>query len=366
MNCLHISFNEYPSVEVEHATKQIWKELQQDFDEYHVLGRSDDNKFHTQQEGKLWLHRMPKGRGNKIFAVQQFLLPYYIKKYKIDFMITQCCLLGGVAGILCSKFFGIPILVEIHGKHYFDIMDSKALANRFLAKIIRWVYNNATAVRALNPLMEEMLRERGIKNRIVIIQNRANLKLFQPRKEEYAVKEEYRLIAVGSFVPLKGHQLLIDLVKKLQLEYPNIKLTLVGGGPLKEEYIRATENSLAFEIVDNVPQDTLVKYLRNSDIFLHPSYSEAVPRAIIEAMAMGLPIIASDAGMTAGLIRDGDNGMLFPVGNKEVLEQKLRALLEDEALRRKIGINAYKDAVNNYDWDKNFQKYREVIKEMML
>lgn len=362
MNLLHISFNKYPSLKAEHATKQIWKELMRDFDEYHILGRSTDQKFYTEQEGKLWLHRIPFGYSNKTFVAQQFMLPYYVRKYNINLMIAQCALLGGVAGILCSKIFKIPILVEIHGKHYFDILDSKKFTNKILAKVIRWVYHNATAVRALNPLMQEMLVERGIEANIIVIQNRANLKLFKPNKKTYSFMEGIHLIAVGSFVPWKGHLALIALVKKLRQEYKDIDLTLVGGGPLLEEYNRATEGYPCFKFYEKIPQSDIAELLRKSDIFLHPSYSEAVPRAIIEAMAMGLPIVASDAGMTAGLIIDGVNGMLFHVGEEDVLENKVRQLLNSIELRKKIGEAAYKDAADNYDWDKNFEKFRYTLR----
>lgn len=365
MNCLHISFNEYPSLTIEHSTKQIWKELMQDFDQYHILARSTDQKFHVECEGKLYLHRIPFGKGNKTFALQQFLLPYYVKKYNISIMIAQCSLLGGFAGILCSRIFKIPILVEIHGKHYFDIMDSNKYRNKVLAKVIRWVYNNATAVRALNPLMKEMLEQRGITSNIVVVQNRADFNLFKPQKQRYAFSHKIILIAVGSFVPLKGHLILIELVKKIKKEYANLELILVGGGPLLSEYKVRTQNDTCFHFFERLPQQEIVKLLKDADIFIQPSYSEAVPRSIIEAMAMGLPIVCSDAGMTTGLIQDGYNGLVFPVGDKAILEKKLRMMLENEQLRKALGTNAYNDALENYEWNKNFDKYRKVLRGLV-
>lgn len=365
MNCLHISFNEYPSLAIEHSTKQIWKELMQDFDQYHVLARATDQKFHLECEGKLWLHRMPFGKGNKTFALQQILLPYYVKKYNISIMIAQCSLLGGVAGVLCSRIFKIPILVEIHGKHYFDIMDSNKLVDKLLAKVIRWVYNNATCVRALNPLMKEMLEQRGINSNIIVVQNRADFNLFKPHKLSYDFSEKIKLIAVGSFVPIKGHLLLIEVVKKLKKEYSNLELILVGGGPLLSEYKAQTKNDKCFRFFERLPQQEVVKLLKSADIFVQPSYSEAVPRSIIEAMAMGFPIICSDAGMTKGLIQDGYNGLVFPVGDKVILEKKLRILLESEQLRKELGTNAYNDALENYEWNKNFDKYREALRGLI-
>lgn len=365
MNILHISFNEYPQLSIDHATKQIWKELMKDCNEYHIFGRSDDNHFHTEREGKITLHRVPALFGNKVFMIEQFFLFYYMRKYKINLMISQCALLGGIAGTLYSKIYKVPILIEIHGKHYFDILDGKSLSDRVIAVFIRWVYNHATAVRALNSMMRNMLIERNIKANIVIIPNRADLKLFTPPKSKYLFDTgQIQLIAVGSFVQIKGHSLLIDLVKKLSKEYP-IKLVLIGGGELMKRYQSETKGFNCFQFYEKLSQKNIVKLLSQSDIFLQPSYSEAVPRAIIEAMAMGLPIVASDAGMIEGLIINEKNGLLFPVGNTEVLEIQVRRLIENEDLRAKLGRAAYEDAKENYDWNENFEKYRNVLRGLV-
>ena len=151
--------------------------------------------------------------------------------------------------------------------------------------------------------MKEMLIKNGINNKIIVVGNRVNLKLFTPPKEQYSFNNNITFVSLGSFVERKGHFLLIELVKKLQYMYPNIKLVLIGGGPLKEKYISLTKDLKNFKFIDNIPQKEIVNILKKADIYLHPSYSEAVPRAIIEAMAMGLPIVASDAGMTSGLIK---------------------------------------------------------------
>ena len=364
MNLLHISFNDYPSIKEDHSTKMIWKELMKDYDEYHVLGRAKDQKFHTEHEGKLWLHRMPFGIGNKTFAIEQFLLPYYIRKYHINIMITQCCLLGGVAGIICSRIFHIPIFVEIHGEHYFKIMDGKNFGDRILGKVIKWVYNHASAVRALNPKMKQMLLDRGIHSKIIIIQNRVNVDLFKPAKTNYDFQNSrVTFIAVGSYVERKGHLLLINLVKKLSRER-KVHLILIGGGKLYQQYVDETKGWDNFTIYQTLKQEEIVKIMRNCDIFFQPSFSEAVPRTIIEAMAMGMPIIASDAGMTDGLIHDRENGLLFHVGDEKKLEQLTNELLDDSVLRRELGENAYKDAIENYEWNKNFEKYRAALRSL--
>lgn len=364
MRCMHVSFNSYPKLKEEHSTKYIWKELMKGFQEYHILARGSSNKFSLESEGNLYLHSMPKGFGNKMFFFEQFILFYYIKKYKINFLIVQCCLLGGIAGVLCSKLYKIPVFVEIHGNHYFDIMNSSRFRDKILSVLIKWVYKNATGIRVLNMVMKNKLEEQGIMNKSYIIQNRVNLELFSPPKIEYTLKKEIILISVGSFVELKGHFLLIDLVKKLNLDGENIKLILIGGGKLKEKYILETKGSTKFKFFDKISQKEIVKFLKEADIYIHPSYSEAVPRAIIEAMAMGLPIIASNVGMTSGLIDNEKNGLLFSAGDKEELEQKVKMLIKNYELRKKLGQRAYFDAVSKYEWKKNFNIYRNVLKEI--
>ena len=61
MKCMHISFNSYPNISVEHSTKYIWKELMKEFEEYHIFCRGENNKFYTEQEQKLYFHKFLKG-----------------------------------------------------------------------------------------------------------------------------------------------------------------------------------------------------------------------------------------------------------------------------------------------------------------
>jgi glycosyltransferase involved in cell wall biosynthesis len=360
---LHITPNEYPSIEAEHATKQIWKELAKDVEEYHVIGRSQDQHFHSEREGKLYLHRVPKLKGNKSFLFTSFLMIHYIRKYKIDSMLAQCAILGGIAGVFYSKICRIPIMVEIHGVDYFNFLDGKRVIDKIISGILRWVYANAERVRALNLYMEQMLKERNVKANIVIVQNRADLTLFSPPKANYDFDNEIKIVCVGNFVKLKGHQLLIEAVKQLAKIYP-VKLTLVGGGILLEEYKKSTEGLDNFIFYERIQQQQLVELLREADVYAHTSYKEAVPRAIIEAMAMGLPIVTSDAGMIRGLIQDEINGLIFSSGNEDELERQLRRLIENKNLRENLGRQAYKDAKEYYEWSKNFDCYRKVLNDM--
>ncbi len=362
-NILHVSANIYPTLSKEHSTKKIWRELAKEFQEYHILGRSDDNHFHTEQEGKLYLHRIPQIGGSKFFFVSSFLMLRYIRKYKIDRILCQCALLGGFAAVFYSRILKIPVMVEIHDSVYFEIRQSKNWMRRFVSKILRYSYENASKVRVLNDLMGSMLSAQHVNANTVVIENRVNLDIFSNKKEEYGLHSPIKIISVGNFNWRKGYLQAIEIIQQLQEKY-HISLTLIGGGALKEAYIKQIGNADGFILYDYLPQEEFKTIMTEADIYIQPSLREGMPRTLLEAMACGLPIISSDAGFTAGSVLPNRDALIFEAGNFEQFKCFLVQMIEDKELRMRLACQAYGDACERFDWNKQFQRYRKELLDM--
>lgn len=207
-----------------------------------------------------------------------------------------------------------------------------------------------------------MLYAANVAGNFKVVYNRVDMGIFsRPKTEFHFHDDQARLISVGSFIELKGHGFTIQALANGQ-HGRDVMLTLVGGGPLKKHYEElAAQTGISLQLFDRVPQTEFVPLLHDSDIYIHPSYTEAVPRAIIEAMAMRLPILASNAGMTDGLIIHGENGLIFEKGNQTDFLEKLEMLLSDEKLRKRLAENAYRDAQEKYEWNRCFDRYREIL-----
>lgn len=167
-------------------------------------------------------------------------------------------------------------------------------------------------------------------------------KLAKGRLSEMKAKRGYPhtiLLYVGRLEESKGVYDLIGLSETLE-DKDNVGVVLVGDGPagakLKQYCEERGLKNVYFE--GFVQQDDLPIYYALADVFVFPSYSDPWGLVINEAMACGLPIISSDApGAVDDLVRDGENGFVYPAGNQEMLSRCTKRLLRGPELREKMG-----------------------------
>lgn len=359
--CLHISANQFPSLDKVNFTKKIWIELSKDFEEYHVIGRSCENKFQHYTEGNIHLHLVPKlGNRERSFVFSSFYIFYLINKFRITHLLAQSSVLGGFTAALASKFFKIPLMVEVHGEQYFRYFSSGGFANMVLASMSKFSFKTAVKVRSLNHFMTKKLNEIGVEN-ISEIPNRVDLTIFNKQKSNFCLSDTINLISVGRFVPEKNYLKLIDLLSKSNFKF---HLTLIGGGPLQsdyEDYIRQSGINNMVTLINWIKQEKLIELIINSDIYIQYSSSEGMPRTIVEAMALKMPIISTNIGSIPGVLEHYRNAILINPDNAIELYQSINELITKESLRFQLSNNAFQDAVQKYEWNKSFNIYRSEL-----
>ena len=146
---------------------------------------------------------------------------------------------------------------------------------------------------------------------------------------------------VASLTANKGHGILLTAFEEAFRNHPSIRLLIVGDGPLREQLETATRQLMLDQAVvfTGIRQDVF-SLLQTSDIFVLPSqYREGLGVALIEAMAVGLPVIGTDLGGIPEVIEDGENGFLVSPGSSEQLAEALKKLVNDQALRTGMGLS---------------------------
>jgi len=144
--------------------------------------------------------------------------------------------------------------------------------------------------------------------------------------------------AVGRLHPQKGFANLLVAVARVRERLPAIRLLLVGDGALRRELVaRAEALGLAEVVTFAGSRGDVPEILAALDLFVLPSLWEGLPNAVLEAMAAGLPVVATAAGGTPELVVDGETGLLVPPGDVTALEEAIERLLRDPGLRRKMG-----------------------------
>lgn len=178
-----------------------------------------------------------------------------------------------------------------------------------------------------------------------------------------------RIVCVGRLSEEKNQRLLIDAFTELALKFPNYTVEFYGDGPLKEnlkQHIQELGMQDKIKIMGR--KDHVQDYIKDAACFVLPSNSEGMPNALLEAMALGIPSIATDCpiGGSAFIIEDNENGILIPMNDEESLKAALTKCLVEKEFARRIGEKATR-VINDFDakkvckeWDTYLQEvYRE-------
>lgn len=188
----------------------------------------------------------------------------------------------------------------------------------------------------------------GRKN--AVIHNAVDIHLFQPA-DVNRKNEVFTVLSVGRSVWGKGYQILLEAFSEFCLHNnKQVRLILVSDGPQREALIQQAANlgiSPFVEFVDPMQQEALVDYYQMADLFCLPSFSEGLPCVILEAMACGKPVVASNVGGIAEVV-DEQSGILVEPGDAnalcEALLQAKNRVWDGEIIRNKI--------VENFGWEK--------------
>ena len=183
---------------------------------------------------------------------------------------------------------------------------------------------------------------RRVRKKAVVLPNSLNPLFIRQRFEG---EREKRIVSVGRLDANKNHEMIIRAFAKILEKHPEYTLTIYGEGELRE-YLQKLILVLKLEekvFLPGIIPDVAEK-IEKASLFLLTSYSEGVSNALIEALALGLPVIATDvpSGGTVELIEHGKSGLIIPVGDQAALEEAMDRLLLDAGLADGLGREAYK------------------------
>ncbi len=177
-----------------------------------------------------------------------------------------------------------------------------------------------------------------------------------------------RLLCVGRLAPEKGQLLLLEAVAALRSSGFPLELRLVGDGPdriLLEKRASELEIRSQVKFLGWVDQVQLMKLYSESDLFVLPSLAEGIPMVLMEAMAMEIPSVAPCITGIPELIEHGADGMLYFVADVEDLTAKVRTLLESPDLNQRIGKQARKRVLHEYDMAVNVGRFAELLRQKL-
>jgi len=140
-----------------------------------------------------------------------------------------------------------------------------------------------------------------------------------------------------------------------------VRLKILGYFPDRAELEVLTEGSPQIEILKARPNVEALRIIEKATILVQPSRCEGLSRTVIEGMAAGIPVIGSDVGGIPTLVRDGENGFLIPPGDHRALGVRLRQLLLDGGLRRRMGESGYERAHSELNEDSYVREFARMV-----
>ena len=284
--------------------------------------------------------------------MSSYLAGKVAKKYKKPFILTQH-----------NTFIDYQSLLNIF-EHLNDLTIGKA------------VLKDADRIITVSKKTMEYVRRLGAdRSKTSVIYNGVDIDTFHPenkgesRKKLGLPKNRNIILSVRRLVYKNGLDTLIESVPLVARNHPDTLFIVAGKGPSKkliEDRIKEQGIEDNIKLTGFVPDRLLPVYYDAADYFVLPSASgEGLPLVLLEAMACGLPVIATTVGGTPEIVKHMKNGVLVPPRNPEAMAETISKLLSEERLGPAIGEEARRIVEDRFTWEKNLRQLQSIYSEFL-
>jgi glycosyltransferase involved in cell wall biosynthesis len=318
-----------------------------------------------------------------------FAISLLLMKIKLNFNLIHVHVAKiGYYATKIKRLLNVPIVITTHGRDiqkYHEIGYGFRLDPKWNRRI-EYALKNADLVTAIGSSTNREYLNMGIsRERIADIPNGVDFKRFnephQNIREILGLSEDTKIVlGVGRYDQKKGYEYLISAIPSICKNVSKVKFLLIGKGlsilkPLIQEmsiqqHVITIEqqsfNKNDSSIIDlnKIPNDTLLSAYKSADVFVSPSLIEGFALVIIEAMACGLPIVATNVPGNEDAIVNEKNGFLVPPMKPGALSEKIIEVLNNDRRRVSFGENS-KEMSRQYDWEKISNEYLSQYKKLI-
>ena len=347
-----------------------------------LVTSSIDSKYHLEKIGEsVRIHRLSIGKNKNNLHLQSTkdLLLYswrayffsrrlvkLAKKEKQPYGLTHSFFTVpcGFISMLLKWEFQTPYVVSLRGSDVPGYSDRWPLIYAFLKPLFALIWKGSAAVVSNSEGLKELALKTNANQKIGVIYNGIDIQHFKPGDSQ---KSKFIITPGASRVTdRKGLNYLVDAVKLLSEKYPQIELRIMGDGNARMSLVRQVneleiENKVEF--LGRIPREETAPHYQEASVFVLPSLNEGMSNAMLEALASGLPIVATDAGGTKELVTDGENGYIIRMKDAAHLAEKLERLIENPQLRESMG-RASRARAEKLSWKNVAEEYHNLYKKV--
>jgi len=203
----------------------------------------------------------------------------------------------------------------------------------------------------------------------MLIEPAIDLGLFSPAQNILQKTDVLNILSVGRLDWAKGYEFALDAIALVRTAGIRVQYTILGEGSFKEAILFAAQQHGLLEsgdvtFVGAVPREQVLNYYAKADIFLHAALEEGFCNAVIEAQAMGLPCVVSDAGGLPENVEDGITGFVVPRRNPTAMAEKLLLLVGDPEVRKQMGEAGRRRVADRFDLRDQIRKFRDFYEQL--
>jgi glycosyltransferase involved in cell wall biosynthesis len=333
-------------------------------EQLNVIAQGSERRPCVWQDGNLVVHYAPSLAITRpvpafILWVAHRLVALH-RKSPID-IVNGSDLWGGLAGIVLRPLIHAKVLAQLQGEFLPASRFSYSTPARGLLYLVaRFVCRNADLVRCLYNAAAERVAALGVPNsKIAVVPSRCDASLFDVRRFSLKRGSRHRLLYVGNLIRGKGVHILLGGLSSVVRDFPNATLSIVGSGPFELDLKKlANRIGLTSHVVflGRRRHDTLPAIMHGADLFVFPSLSEATPRAVLEAMAMELPVVATRVGGIPEMIEDGVTGILVQPASTVELAAAIVWVLRHPEWAERAGRMARQHVLENYTLERHTER----------
>ncbi len=298
------------------------------------------------------------------------------KKYNHQIIWSVMANRAGFAALF-FKFFhpDVKFLLTLQEGDVLDYPKQRAgILWPFVKFLFQRIFTKADYIQAISHYLANWAKNMRATCPIEVVPNGVDIDKFKSQisnlksqnlKRELNLKSDDKIIITTSRLVEKNA--VGDIIEALQYLPANIKLLILGAGP-EEQNLKLKIKNLKLRdrvlFLGYISHKELPKYLGISDVFVRPSLSEGLGSSFLEAMAAGIPVIATPVGGIPDFLKNGETGLFCEVNNPKSIAEKVKILLENNDLREKIIKNAKEMVLRDYDWDLIVEKMKNIFNKL--
>jgi glycosyltransferase involved in cell wall biosynthesis len=313
-----------------------------------ITFRFDKNHPEKEKFGNCTVYRINTPKNFFPFKAL-FIAVKLHKAHPYNFIWAIMANWAGLAALFFKfRFPQVPYVLSLQEGDSLQYINKKVW---FIYPLFKKIFTKADKIQAISNYLAEWARNMGYKGVVEVIPNGVDMSKFMNKESRIMNNVQIKLITTSRLVEKNA---VSDIIKALKFLPTNVVLEILGTGPL-EKSLKLEVIKLGLdhrvEFLGFIKHEEIPQHLHEADIFIRPSISEGMGNSFIEAMAAGLPVIATPVGGIIDFVSDGETGLFCEVNKPETIANCVKRLIKEDDLRHKLINNGLKLSKERYNWN---------------